>query len=158
MCRPIAHTTPYCHKNLPLPLFNWRNGASSLNLFKAHRALAQVRALFQEAVKALFPRHPLPGSPKLREPWQQHADCDGSSDSGRTHSICPIWLSICQTQIRFVRVSIFDWHTRPSGWVAGNIWQLSFTQGCLFKARSNPLSPEQATHTLVVPWATRALC
>ena len=71
MCRPIAHTTPYCHENLPLLLFNWRNRASSLNLFKAHRALAQVRALSQEAVKALFPRHPLPSSPKLREPWQQ---------------------------------------------------------------------------------------
>lgn len=149
MCRPIAHTTPTARRNLPLPLSDWRNRSPFTEPFKGTQSFSTVRAQSQEAVYSQGPVSLAwsicPTQSELREPWElSHADCDSSRDSGRTHSICPIWLSICQTQIRFVSVSISEWHTPL--WLRCRQWLTTqaLLQGCLFKPAQPSLQKSRA--------------
>lgn len=59
-----------------------------------------------------------------------------------THSIRLIWLSICQAQIRFVCVSIFERHTGPSGLLA-----CLFDNSALPKVASPKPGPTLSVHS-----------
>lgn len=104
----------------------------------------------QHTFKDLFLRHPLL---ERLEPWDSHANCESSSDAGRMHSICLTWLSIFQSQIRFACVSTSEWHAHPSGLRRLQYLTTRLYSGLPLQCRPNPLSVEQATHSLVLSWA-----